>query len=418
MYVCGIIDAMKSERVDICIVGGGASGLAAAITAARAGRSVVVLECDYEHGRSIKRTGDGRCNIANAHTHAGLYRNECFVEQAFRACSPERALAFLESCGLVLRQESEGRLYPQANKATSVVDALLLAAQRAGVRIELGCSVTSVLPYGDAWQVAYDRMQLPQTSKRVTARDLAAARAHAQAMQLQARSVVYCAGGDAPTSVLPATVKVHPSVPVLGPLATDVAPIAGLDKVRVKCALQSGDVREEGEVTFREYGVSGIAAFNLSRLVRPGDVIAIDFLPACEGDSAEALLQRRLGVMEPCTAEEFCVGMLLPEVAHAVLHAAGLKGRGPMSQDGVALLARTLKAFPLVVKGLGDERLCQVHRGGVAVEAVRPETMEVAGQPGLYVCGEALDVDAPCGGYNLHWAWVSGIVAGEAASVR
>ena len=89
-----------------------------------------------------------------------------------------------------------------------------------------------------------------------------------------------------------------------------------------------------------------------------------------------------------------------------------------MSQDDVALLARTLKAFPLVVKGLGDERLCQVHRGGVAVEAVRPETMEVAGQPGLYVCGEALDVDAPCGGYNLHWAWVSGIVAGEAASAR
>ena len=418
MYVCGIIDAMKSERVDICIVGGGASGLAAAITAARAGRSVAVLECDYEYGRSIKRTGDGRCNIANAHTHAGLYRNECFVEQAFRACSPERALAFLESCGLVLRQESEGRLYPQANKATSVVDALLLAAQRAGVRIELGCSVTSVLPYGDAWQVAYDRMQLPQTNKRVTARDLAAARAHAQAMQLQACSVVYCAGGNVPSSVLPATVQVRPSVSVLGPLATDVAPIAGLDKVRVKCALRSGDACEEGEVTFREYGVSGIAAFNLSRLVQPGDVIAIDFLPACEGDAAEALLQRRLGVMEPCTAEEFCVGMLLPEVAHAVLRAAGLKGSSSMSQADVSPLARTLKAFPLVVKGLGDERLCQVHRGGVAVEAVRPETMEVAGQPGLYVCGEALDVDAPCGGYNLHWAWVSGIVAGEAASAR
>ena len=112
------------------------------------------------------------------------------------------------------------------------------------------------------------------------------------------------------------------------------------------------------------------------------------------------------------------MGMLLPAVARAALKQAGLRPEAPFDPDDASGLARALKAFPLEVRGVGDARQCQVTRGGFAVEAFDPATMEARACPGLHVVGEALDVDAPCGGYNLHWAWASGLLAGAAAAKR
>lgn len=384
---------MGSGKKHIAVLGGGAAGLAAAIVAARAGARVTVFEAQERVGNTIRATGDGRCNIANSLTSADDYHNAAFVRCVFDACPPHRAVAFLESTGLLLREEGEGRLYPQANKATSAIDALRLAAARAGVEEACGRRAVALHRESGAWAVGFEG-----------------------AGYARADAVVLACGGRDGCAPVPAAVPFSAYEPLLGPIATETAPLRGLDRVRVKCALRSKGRTEAGEVTFRPYGISGIAAFNMSRHVQAGDVLSIDFLPGFSQGEVGGFLHRRLCALQPRTWLEFTCGMLLPLVARAVLRDAGLPADGVPSAEGIAALQRSLTGFSLEVRGIGDARLCQVHRGGVDVQALEPATMGVRGFPGLYAAGEQVDVDGPCGGYNLHWAWTSGIVAGKAAA--
>lgn len=393
LYYDGI---MNNTHPRIAVIGAGPSGLAAAICAARAGARVSLFEVRERVGDTIKVTGDGRCNIANAHTQASVYRNGDFVQRAFDACPPSLSLGFLESCGLLLRTEAQGRMYPLANKATSVIDALRLAAARAGVEAITGVGAAAVRPRTDGhggWTA-----QMRDGSS--TSFD----------------AVIVCCGGNAPEGLLPFDVASAPCTPVLGPLATDTAAIHGLDKIRVKCALECNGQRQVGEVTFRTYGISGIAAFDMSRIVQPGDALFVDFLPDVARSASLVYLQFRLERLEPCSWGQFCCGMLLPLVSRAVLASAGLRPDDAAKSEALPALDNALRAFLLVVSGIGDKRLCQVQRGGVDVRGVDALTLQLVNHPGLFVCGEALDVDGPCGGYNLHWAWTSGILAGCASA--
>lgn len=196
---------------------------------------------------------------------------------------------------------------------------------------------------------------------------------------------------------------------------------------------------ERGEVLFRSYGVSGICVFNLSRFAAPGDVLLIDLLPQVRAVDCEQMLRRRFNALaaarnriasgassasgasaasgpRPLTGEAFLRGMLLPAVAQAVCVQAEVDPSAALAKDDLARLARALKAFPLTVEGIGDARQCQVLSGGLSVDRFDPRTMESRLDAGLFAAGEALDVDAPCGGYNLHWAWASGMLAGASAA--
>ena len=213
---------------------------------------------------------------------------------------------------------------------------------------------------------------------------------------------------------------------MLGPLRTATDVVRHLNNLRVRCAVTlagpdgAPKAREAGELLFRDYGVSGIAVFNLSRFAEPGDRLLVDLLPQMpEGDCAGFLHARRRRLSadgRPLSREAFLRGMLLSAVARAVLEEAGLAPGAPLAKRDVPALAAALKAFPLEVRGIGDERQCQVRRGGADVAAFDPRTLEARAVPGLHVVGEALDVDAPCGGYNLHWAWASGLLAGWSAA--
>lgn len=452
----------------IAIVGGGAAGLAAAVGAAEAcartsrRATVAVYEADERVGRSILATGNGRCNFSNAHPDPALYHNAAHVAAALaafeeRACS-ERAAdgacnggalgaascaagiagapraagaeeegaaaaqraargvswpvaangvqAFFADHGLCWREESEGRLYPLPNKATAVLDVLRAAATAAGVEERCGTAVEAVEPARRAGG--------PLTLRLADGR------------LERADAVIVAAGGSVARTLMPEGVPFRDPEPTLGPLATDTRLVRQLDNIRVRGALElwRGGVqaaREEGEVMFRKYGVSGIAAFNLSRLARPGDELAVDFLPAVGARDAAAFLTaraRRLSVTfgGPVTCEDALRGLVLAPVGHVLCQAAGLRGEEALDEAAAEVLAPVLKGLRLTVRGLGDVRQCQVHRGGVAVEAVDPRTGACRAVPGLYVAGEALDVDAPCGGYNLHWAWASGLLAGWSAA--
>ena len=400
----------------LAIIGGGAAGLAAAVTAARELRmlgvpgDVAVYEADERVGRSILATGNGRCNFSNARIDAGAYRNAAFVGSALGALTAgsDPVHAFFADLGLVWREEGEGRLYPLANKATSVLDVLRAAAADFGVREACGRRAV--------------RLDVPdRPGGRFHIRFADGTVGHADA-------VVLATGGRTVRELLPEGIGFAAARPVLGPLRTATDVVRHLNNLRVRCAVTlagpdgAPKARETGELLFRDYGVSGIAVFNLSRFAEPGDRLLVDLLPQMpEGDCAGFLHARRRRLSadgRPLSREAFLRGMLLPAVARAVLEEAGLAPGAPLAKCDVPALAAALKTFPLEVRGIGDERQCQVRRGGADVAAFDPRTLEARAVPGLHVVGEALDVDAPCGGYNLHWAWASGILAGRAAATR
>ncbi|WP_302962887.1 NAD(P)/FAD-dependent oxidoreductase [uncultured Adlercreutzia sp.] len=462
----------------IAIIGGGAAGLAAAVAAAETVRDagagagsdaevrVTVYEASDRVGRSILATGNGRCNFSNAVIDASRYRNAAFVEETLGACEATfcedgesagapaadeplsgvdaRAkalnamscadavgawnvvLRFFSDRGLMWREEGEGRLYPLANKATSVLDCLRAACVAAGVRELVESEVAAVeAPRGEG-----DRFTLRLADRRLERAD----------------AVIAAVGGAAGERLLPAGVPFRAMAPTLGPIATDPRWPRQLDNIRVRGALElwrPGEgmsleacrdagfppdehlgerlvAREVGEVMFRKYGVSGIAAFNLSRLMEPGDRLAVDFVPGVRLVDMAAFLNRRRKMLfaslgRSVTWEDMLRGMVLAPVADVLLKAVGLRGGDETTKESAAKLACVLKGLRLPVTGLGDERQCQVRRGGVDVAAIDAHTCEAREMPGLYVVGEALDVDAPCGGYNLHWAWASGLLAGRSA---
>lgn len=440
----------------IAIIGGGAAGLVAAVAAARElgerglheAAGVVVFEADERVGRSILATGNGRCNFSNSSVDASLYRNPEFVADALRAladdgaarlkarglaCDPgeDPVLRFFEDLGLAWREEGEGRLYPATGKASTVVDVLRAAAADAGVVEATARRVVAVEPPDEEDGLFHLRFA-DGSIEHAAAVIVTVGGKHA----LGGSDRSGC-GSSVAAPLLPECYAAEPTRPVLGPLRVREEAPRRLDNIRVRARVRLADdapfgmtkAEERGEVLFRSYGVSGICIFNLSRFAEPGDALLIDFLPQVERTRLRRYLverARRLatpkgfggGTRAPITYEALLRGLLLPQIGHAVLEQAGLDPHAPLDADDLPALERALSEFPLTVEGIGDERQCQVLRGGLAVEAFDPRTMESRLDAGLFAAGEALDVDAPCGGYNLHWAWASGLIAGAAAARR
>lgn len=423
----------------IAIIGGGAAGLMAAIAAAQELRrasadvagadvtgehagaqqsagecagaqaaEVVVYEADPERvGRSILATGNGRCNFSNTHIDPSLYRNAEFVQAAYRNVPASQVLKQFSRLGLVWREEAQGRLYPQANKASSVLDVLRAAAQSLGVRFEFGKQATGVEKADGRFHIRFKDSSL----------------AHADA-------AVLAVGGRAVDKIeLPQPLVCAAASPVLGPLEVDDAGkklTRQLNNIRVRCEVslkRGGEIvaLEAGELLFRDYGVSGVCVFNLSRLAQPGDFVVINFVAGLTGGDKEWLVARFERLRAACPSARFSYadllrGLLLPQVAQVLLSQFGFKPEDECTQKGVGMMACMLEKFKLQVAGIGDARQCQVWRGGIDVSQFAPETLQSSALPGFFAAGEALDVDAPCGGYNLHWAWASGMAVGVSAA--
>lgn len=443
-------------RSRVAIVGGGAAGLAASIAAGdelrahgRMGEaSVVVFEADDRVGRSILATGNGRCNFSNALIDAERYRNSGFVGEVFSALSEDDAkrlskrgiacdfhedpvLRLFGDAGLEWREEGDGRLYPATGKASTVVDVLRCAAAILGVREACGRRVEAIEPpreKGGLFHLRFSDGSIEHASAVV----LTVGGRHALAKAPQNHAV----GGARPAaaSLLPEHYGFEPPRLTLGPLAVREAAPRQLDNIRVRARVRlvgggsPGVIKAEecGEVLFRSYGVSGICIFDLSRFAEPGDILLMDLMPQRGDADLEALLRARrarlaspgglFGGGRPLTCESFLRGLLLPQVGRAVLEQAGLDPSASMREGDLSVLARTLSGFSLTVEGIGDSRQCQVLRGGLVVGDFEPHAMESRMDPGMFAAGEALDVDAPCGGYNLHWAWASGMLAGASAA--
>lgn len=387
---------------DVAVVGGGAAGLAAAIAAAEAGARTVVLERSLSCGRTILATGNGRCNFCNERLEADRYNEPEFVSAVMGRPDEalERILSFFRTSGMAWTSEG-GRLYPRSRQAASVRNVLVARARRAGVALACAREVTGV-------------RRLCAGARDAGRWEVSLTGPGGGAGLLACESLVVATGGGGAGALAGLGVRLKPDSPTLCPLACDaVAPrlLDELDGRRAHALLtlsRGRDVvaREAGEVLFRPYGVSGIVAFDLSRVARPGDALAIDLAPDVDAFEVDRLVAASGGAWDSLD------GILDPQIAHALLERAGRPG-----EPGLAWrVAPLVKELALRVTGLADTDRAQLTRGGVATDALDASTLEVLGMPGLHCCGEAVDVDGACGGYNLAWAWTSGLAAGEAAA--
>ncbi|NTU70859.1 MAG: aminoacetone oxidase family FAD-binding enzyme [Coriobacteriia bacterium] len=396
---------MREPRV--VIVGGGAAGLVAAIASARLGATVTVLEPGERVGRKILASGNGRCNLTNLAIAPEAFNQPEFVAPVLSAYPYERVRDFFAQLGLLTTPDDEGRVYPTTNAAASVLDVLRFECDHLGVEVRTGFEVVRIAPSRDD-----SGFEAFAGDGSVAAGD----------------SLVVATGGGSLLAELGHTIV--EGVPVLGPIRTATEPIRGLSGVRVKCAATlladvAGDgsggralATERGELLFRDYGVSGIMIFDLSRQLEPDCVLSIDLFPDFSQSQIAELIGKRCEHLAWRSAETFFAGMLHDRVARAVLRAAEVPASTPVAQLPQERLAALLKDFRLPVVGRGDATQSQVTRGGASVDEFDDESMESRLASGLFAAGEVLDVDGRSGGFNLHWAWASGVVAGEYAARR
>jgi predicted Rossmann fold flavoprotein len=349
-----------------------------------------MLEKNDRVGKKLLRTGNGRCNLSNLRLSTHAYNHPDFTKPTLERFGCAELRAFFEGMGLWTVSDSEGRVYPYSDAAASVLDVLRLACAENGVTERCGFEAASLRPVSDGWVIASRGGE-----------------------QMTADAVIVATGGG--TALMePLGHATVPFSPALCPIRTDTDAIRGLSGLRVRCRaslLENGReiAAETGELLFRDYGVSGVMVFDLSRFARAGQTLMLDLMPELSPDEAMEKLAARTAAFHG-GADGLFTGIFRRRIAEAVIRRAG--GTSPEA------LCRAVKQFRLHVRGLTDVAQAQGTKGGADVTAFGPDTLESRRRSGLYAVGEALDIDGRCGGYNLHWAFSSGIVAGEHAAGR
>ncbi len=397
----------------VLIIGGGASGLAAAVSAARAGAKVAVLEHNRQIGKKLLVTGNGRCNLTNRDQSLSHYRGGSpeFIQKALNAFGLSETLELFHSLGVVIR-DRDGYLYPYSDQASSVAEALRMEAEHYRVKLALNTEVQRICREngrylaetpgwtyeGDALILAAGSCAAPETGSDGSGYRFARAMGH---------TVI---------EPLPALVQLRspdPAFPKLKGLRME-ARVSLFSKERLLA-------EDRGEVQFTEYGLSGIPIFQVSRygvkeLHKGREVrVILNLLPFLKEEETEAFWEERIRIGSGKSAGQLLVGLFPKKMADCLLKRAGISADRPAAAftdcEKKALLS-ACTAFEVKISACNGFDRAQVCCGGVDTREVNPETMESLQMPGLYFAGEILDVDGACGGYNLQWAWTSGWLAG------
>ena len=407
-------------KYDVMIIGGGAAGLTAALSASGQGARVLLLEAAHRVGRKILASGNGRCNLANMGPERYPGGGE-FARDVLKVCPVSRILDFFHGLGLVTVVEEGGRVYPGCGQAAAVLDVLRAEMERR--QIEVIC------------ENPVNRIESTKWGLRI----------YAEKGVYDAPAVIAACGGmaggrlghDGGAYRLLADLGhtlISPK-PALAPLAAEKSAVKGLAGLRLPviltlCRKRNSGIGEplavsQGEALFADYGVSGICAMELARdaweekeKTGAWPVLYIDFSPMlglCGRKSGDGLSMEPLRHLSAVQA-------LLEQRRHILPQDAILQGMAPrvlaerLKGPTVPDLARSLAAFPAPLAGVRGLEFAQVTAGGISCREFHSGTLCSRLVPGLYAAGEMLDVDGTCGGYNLQFAFASGIVAGENAA--
>ena len=432
---------MAERSYNIIIIGAGAAGMSAAVaalqeikkhTGVKDGGKALLLESNDRVGKKILATGNGKCNFTHENIETAYYHTDdrAVLQSILTAFPTEAALRFFEGLGMTAR-EKNGHYYPLTETASTVLDVLRLRIS------ELGCETRCGIRVENA-----EKGGTPGSGFFVTFRE------QEKVYKVYGESVVLATGSKAGGFLqdktedplrIPRLLGLH-STPLYPALTKcicretqyyrQLAGVRAQAKISVYTEKNPTPFGEEsGELQLTKEGISGIAVFQLSgdiaqKLAEKKRVMAeINFLPEFAEESLDTWVKNRLVLLPGRTLEEFFLGVLHKKILQVCLQAEGLRGAIRIPADDVAGKRAALMAsavmkramhFTTEVTDVSDVRQAQVCRGGLLLSQF-DENLQCRKVPGLFACGEMLNVDGACGGYNLHFAWASGILAGKRA---
>ncbi len=406
----------------IIIVGGGASGVIAAITAKNLGLDVAILESNNRIGKKLLTTGNGRCNISNSNITMDRYHsaNPNFFEPVLNSFSLSATISFFQELGLPLISLEEGKMYPMSLQSSSVIDILKASIEEKQIPVYLDTKVTDIKRLSGAFKL------YTNTSTEYECEKL----------------ILCCGGKSAPNTgsdgsgfslskklghniiePIPALVQLKLSYPKLKALSG--VKFDGMAEIYIN---NKPFKKELGEILFTDYGISGPPILQLSReashsLLQCKNVtLKIDLMHNLNKDDLKEFLENHWGVFGYRSVHDSFIGIINKKIIPVLLKESGIenihKSCWDLTWNEKQNIYSLLKEWKFEVVGTNGFNNAQVTAGGVNTLEINPRTLESIIVPNLYFCGEILDVDADCGGFNLQWAWASGVVAASNASVK
>ncbi|MCD7708349.1 MAG: NAD(P)/FAD-dependent oxidoreductase [Clostridiales bacterium] len=407
----------------VTVIGGGAAGMMAAIAASDAGSKVTLIEQNEKLGKKLFLTGKGRCNLTNAcepdELQKNVVKNPRFLYSAFGRFDNRQTMDFFESLGLKTKVERGQRVFPESDHSSDVIAALSRALRQRGVTVMLEARALEILSDGGKWTVKTDNADEIDSDALIIATGGLSYKATGST-------------GDGHRFAEELGHKVTDCSPSLVPLVTKegwVKDVQGLTLKNVAVTLfykKKKIFSDFGEMLFTHFGVSGPVVLSASTQLPPehedGElVLAIDLKPVLDMGQLDRRILREVEQARNRHLSNVIRTMLPSSLVPVFLGLCGLDGDKPVNavtKEERKVIAEHLKHIELTVTGTRGWDEAVITRGGVSVKDINPSTMESKIKPGLYFCGELIDVDALTGGYNLQIAWSTGHLAGQSAAAR
>ena len=408
------------KTFDIAIIGAGPAGIMAAITAAKQGRKVILLEKNEIIGRKILATGNGRCNLTNKNIDVSNYHgaNPEFIKQILSAFDQYKVTEYFESLGVILKEENNGRIFPRTNQASSVVEALDYELKKLKVSVETKASVKNI-HYEKNWLL----------SGQKTTGDF----------KIEAKNLILTTGGKASFQFgssgdgLYWSEKLGHTIifphPALTPLETVESWPKNIQGLRIEGTVKltaDGKIisQSQGDILFTHFGLSGPAIMKQARnvgLLLPTKKIEvhIDAIPEETKKELDKKIETILNVNGAKEIKNALAGIIPVELIKTILINLAIdpeKKSSRISKLERVSVVGVLKNLTLTISKTRPFKEAQVTAGGVDAKEIDAKTLESKKIPHLFFAGEIIDVDGDSGGFNLQWAWSSGYLAGLSAS--
>jgi predicted Rossmann fold flavoprotein len=405
---------MKNKNV--LIIGAGASGLVAAITARRKGHHVTLLEKHEKVGRKILASGNGRCNITNVDLSLDNFHGSDvgFASYALEHFGFDMSRTFFEEMGLYLVEKKAGRCYPLSNQAASVANLLEAEALGLGVKIVMGANVISVQKHSKSFRIELENREHYQSDVLIIATGGKAA-------------AKLSSDGDGYGFAKALHHTIVSPLPALVQLILDEKFLHKSSGVKVEgeaSILVNGKVKRviQDDILFTNYGISGSAILDISRVAgvalakKERVSLSLNLLPTLEEVVLFEMIEKRLHHTPKRACSLLLVGFINHKLIPILLKKARIDATAhydTLNNTDVKRLIQYLLRFEVEVKEIRAFDYAETTAGGVSTKEVDPKTMESKKVKNLYFTGELLDIDGDCGGYNLAWAWASGYIAGD-----